>query len=121
MKVPVLTIHNTDPRFFWLVNYLESVMSCYLWKVSVSATITRWYKRCLTNAAKVTGAPEAFVPFQAHDFSFRGMSGVQDAAASGAAHLTSFVGTDTVPAIKFHELFYGADRNKELIGCCSTN
>ena len=30
--VPVLTIENTVPEFFWLTNYLESVMSSEIWK-----------------------------------------------------------------------------------------
>ena len=117
MGVPVLTIHNTKNEFFWLTNYLESVMSTYLWKPSVSATTANWYKERLVKYARETGAPLDFVPFQGHDFSFRGMSGIQDAALSSAAHLTSFVGTDTVPAIDFLEDYYGADADKELIGC----
>jgi nicotinamide phosphoribosyltransferase len=117
MKVPCLTIHNTHPDFFWIVNYLESVMSCYLWKTCVSATTARWYRKTLEAYADATGADKGFVQFQGHDFSFRGMSGLADAAASGAGHLLSFVGTDTVPAIDFMEQFYGADAEKELIGC----
>ncbi len=117
MKVPCLTIHNTKPEFFWLVNYLESVMSAYLWKPCVSATTARWYKKTLEKYADETGGARDFVPFQGHDFSFRGMSGVQDAAVSGAGHLLSFVGTDTVASIDFMEEFYEADAEKELIGC----
>lgn len=117
MKVPVLTIHNTVPAFFWLVNYLESVMSCYLWKTCVSATTARWYRKTLERYAEQTGGAKEFVMFQGHDFSFRGMSGIHDAASSGAGHLLSFVGTDTIPAIDFMEQFYGADADKELIGC----
>lgn len=117
IKVPCLTVHNTHPDFFWLVNYIESVLSCYLWKACVSATTANWYKKLLMDYAEKTGAPKDFVGFQGHDFSFRGMSGIQDAMLSGAAHLTSFVGTDSVPAIDFLEEYYGADAEKELIGC----
>jgi nicotinamide phosphoribosyltransferase len=117
IKVPCLTIHNTHPNFFWLVNYLESVMSCFLWKPCVSATTARWYRRTLERFAKETGGSLAFVQFQAHDFSFRGMSGLQDAALSGAAHLLSMVGTDTVLAIDFLEQYYNANAEKELVGC----
>ncbi len=117
IKVPCLTIHNTHPDFFWLVNYFESIMSCYLWKGCVSATTARWYRKTLDKYAEQTGGSKDFVQFQGHDFSFRGMSGIQDAAISGAAHLLSFVGTDTVPAIDFLEDYYGADADKELIGC----
>jgi nicotinamide phosphoribosyltransferase len=117
MKVPCMTLHNTHPEFFWLVNYIESVLSCYLWKPSVSATTARWYKRLLDKYAEETSSAAWFTQFQGHDFSFRGMSGPQDAALSGAGHLLSFVGTDTVPAIDFMEHYYGADAEKELIGC----
>ncbi len=117
MKIPCLTIHNTNPEFFWLVNYLESVMSCYLWKSCVSATTARWYRKTLDWYAELTGGDLGFVQFQGHDFSFRGMSGLHDAALSGAGHLLSFVGTDTVPAIDLLEQYYGADAEKELVGC----
>jgi nicotinamide phosphoribosyltransferase len=117
MKVPCLTIHNTLPEFFWLVNYLESVLSCYLWKPCVSATTAYWYKELLLEYAEKTESPTEFVQFQGHDFSFRGMSGAHDAALCGAGHLLSFVGTDTVPAIDLLEQYYGANAEKELIGC----
>ncbi|MDX1343463.1 MAG: hypothetical protein R3227_13935, partial [Reinekea sp.] len=45
-----------------------------------------------------------FVPFQGHDFSFRGMFGKHAAAISGFGHLASgLVGTDTIPAVLFAE------------------
>lgn len=116
-KVPVLTIKNTNPKFSWLVNYLETVMSDMLWKPMTSATTARKYRQILEHYARETDAPIEAVDFQAHDFSFRGMGGIQDAVMSGAAHLTSFVGTDTVPAIDFLEDYYHADSDKELIGC----
>ena len=65
---------------------------------------------------KLTGGPMDFVKWQGHDFSFRGMSGPEDAALSGAAHLLSFTGTDTIMAIDFLEDYYDADSNIELIG-----
>ena len=115
--VPLLTIRNTDPRFFWLTNYLETVMSCMLWKPCTSATIARKYRATLDYWCEKTGGSPDFVPFQGHDFSFRGMSGLQDAQMSGAGHLLSFVGTDTIPAIDFLEEYYKADCEQELIGC----
>jgi nicotinamide phosphoribosyltransferase len=114
--VPVLTIVNTHPDFFWLTNYLESVISCYLWKPVTSATTAFEYRRFLTQCAAKTGGDMDFIRFQAHDFSFRGLSGMQDALISGAAHLTSFWGTDTVPALDFVEEYYGADAEKEPVG-----
>jgi nicotinamide phosphoribosyltransferase len=116
MGVPVLTIHNTRPEFFWLTNYLETILSAYLWLPSTSATTAMNYRRLINQVAAKTGSPEWFADFQAHDFSFRGMSSLQSALLSGAAHLLFFKGTDTVAAIDFLENFYGADCTKELIG-----
>ena len=117
IKVPVLVIYNTHPDFFWLTNYLETILSCYLWKPMTSATVARHYRILLDRYAEETGADKGFVQFQAHDFSFRGMSGPEDAALSGAGHLCSFVGTDTVAAIDLIEDYYNGDAEKELIGC----
>lgn len=114
--VPLLTVVNTHPDFFWLTNYIESVMSCYLWKPITSATTAFEYKKLLTEFAIKTGTSLDFVQFQAHDFSFRGLSSIQDGAISGAGHLTSFYGTDTVLAIDLLEDYYEADATQEIIG-----
>lgn len=117
IKVPMLVIYNTHPEFFWLTNYLETVLSCYLWKPTISATVARHYRLLLDDYAAKTGADSEFTKFQGHDFSCRGMSGLQDSALSGAAHLCSFVGTDTVCAIDLVEDYYNANAESELIGC----
>lgn len=114
--VPVLTVVNTQPEFFWLTNYIESVISCYLWKPITSATTAFEYKRLLTDAAIKTGGSLDDVAFQVHDFSFRGMSSLQDSMLSGAAHLTSFLGTDSVAAIDLIEDYYFADAETMPIG-----
>jgi nicotinamide phosphoribosyltransferase len=116
-RVPVMTIVNTDPRFFWLTNYLETQISASLWLPMTSATTAYEYRRIMDLYAEKTGANTAIIPFLGHDFSYRGMACEQAAAMSGAAHLLSFVGTDTVPAIPYLEKYYGANSDKELIGC----
>jgi nicotinamide phosphoribosyltransferase len=107
--VPAMTIVNTHPTFYWLTNYIESVLSSEVWKACTSATTALQYRLLLETAAKETGSPLDFVLWQGHDFSFRGLSGVHDASSSGAGHLLSFFGTDTVPAIDYLENYYGAD------------
>ena len=117
MRVPIFTIRNTQPAFFWLTNMLETVLSAVLWKPSTSATTAFEYLRTFTRYARETvGEDLNFIPWQGHDFSFRGMSGIEDAVMSGAGHLLSFSGTDTIPAIDFLETYYHADCEKELIG-----
>ena len=116
MRVPVLTITNTHPDFFWLTTDLETVLSCELWKPTTVATIAYEYNRVLRKYADETGSPQEFVQFQGHDFSMRGTGNRQDAANSGMGHLLSFTGTDTIPAIDAAELFYNANAESELIG-----
>lgn len=116
IRTPMLTIENTVPEFFWITNYLESLMSTELWVSSTSATIANQYRNILnTWAIKTTGTIDG-VGFQGHDFSFRGMGSVEMAMKSGAGHLLSFDGTDTIPAIMYLEQYYNADIEKEVVG-----
>jgi len=115
-RVPCMTITNTHPEFFWITNYLETIISTTLWGMCTSATTAYAYKKLLTEFANKTGGSLDFVNWQAHDFSFRGMFGLEAAMMSGAAHLLCFTGTDTIPAIDFLEKYYEADCEKELIG-----
>jgi nicotinamide phosphoribosyltransferase len=116
LKVPMFTIHNTLPEFFWLTNFLETLISACLWQPCTSATIAAQYRKMLDQYATKTGTDPDFVPWQGHDFSFRGLGGVEAAMMTGAAHLLSFYGTDTIPAIDFLSEYYEADAAKELIG-----
>lgn len=109
MKVPVLTITNTVDRFFWLVNYLETVISAELWKASTNATIAWHYRQICQSWAARTCDSDQHVDFQCHDFSFRGMSGMHDVAQSGGGHLLSFKGTDNLPAIRYVSQYYSGD------------
>lgn len=116
IKVPVLTIENTIPEFFWLTNYLETLISAEIWQPMTSATISYQYRKLLDEYALKTVGSTDGVEFQGHDFSMRGMSSLESAQASGAGHLLSFVGTDTIPSILYHEQYYNADVEKELVG-----
>lgn len=106
--VPCLTIYNTDDRFGWLVNYLETLLSCSLWQPITSATIANEYRKLLEGFALETTGTTDGVQWQGHDFSMRGMSSVESAILSSMGHLTSFTGTDTIPALYQLERSYNA-------------
>jgi nicotinamide phosphoribosyltransferase len=109
MGIPVLTITNTLDDFFWLVNYHETPLSTSTWKTATNATIAREYRKICEHYTKLTGCYDAFtVSVMCHDFSMRGMSGIEDAARSGIGHLTQFIGTDTLPAITYAKGYYDA-------------
>ena len=84
--VPVLTIINTNPDFFWLTNMLETIMSNMLWKACTSATTAFRYRRVFDKYAAQTSSTPDFTVWQGHDFSMRGLTGVEDVMLSGAGH-----------------------------------
>ena len=116
LKVPILTITNTHDEFAWLPNFLETILSNVIWHPVTSATIAYNYKIVLKDYALRTN-PEMidFIQWQGHDFSMRGQSSFESSLVSGAAHMTSFNGSDTVPAIDWLEYFYGANSDLGLI------
>ena len=110
IRVPVLTIYNTHPDFFWVTNYLETILSNLLWKPMTSATIAHQYRKVLTSWMEKTDKERAwFIDWQGHDFSMRGMDSVEAVVSSGLGHLTSFLGTDSLPTIHGARKYYGAD------------
>jgi nicotinamide phosphoribosyltransferase len=116
MRVAPLVIFNTDNRFAWLTNYLETVMSCEIWKPCTTATLIHNYRRLINQyALETTGTIEG-TELQIHGFEFRGMSNRKDAATNGAAFLLSSCGTDTMAALGFVEKFYKTDITQEFVG-----
>ena len=116
IRVPMIEVYNTDNRFFWLTNYLETLMSAEIWQPMTTATIAYQYRKLLDEYAMKTVGNTDAVGFQAHDFSLRGMAGLHAGAKSGAGHLLSFEGTDTIPAIAYLEKYYNANIEEELVG-----
>jgi len=116
LRVPMLVYYNTLDDFFWLTNYLETAMSTNTWGMCTSATTATRYRKILNKYADLTVGNRDFVPFQGHDFSYRGMFSEESAKMSGFAHLLLFYGTDTIPAIDFAEEYYGANSDKEIVG-----
>ncbi len=116
VKVPMFTMYNTKPEFFWLTNYFETILSTTVWLPCNSATLAKKYRMILDKYAQETSSQPEFVDWQGHDFSMRGMAALEAALISGAGHLLSFTGTDTIPAIDFLEKYYNANSDNELIG-----
>jgi len=118
MRVPVLTIYNTKHEFYWVTNYLETILSQLLWKGMTSATIARKYRSVLSEWQRKTDVSNAaFVDFQGHDFSMRGMDSPSATIASSLGHLTSFKGSDSLPSIFGARKYY----NETGFVCGSVN
>ena len=116
MRVPMFTMYNTLPEFYWLTNYFETLVSAVVWMPCTSATIAKQYRKVLDKFAHESSSIPEFVDWQGHDFSMRGMAGIEASLISASGHLLSFSGTDTIPAISLLEQYYNADSDNELIG-----
>lgn len=109
VRVPMLTVVNTHKDFYWVTNFLETILSAMLWQPMTSATIAVLYKRIFKKWASATDNENLeFIDFQGHDFSMRGMSGLQSALSSGMGHASVFLGSDTLPVISVLRKYYNA-------------
>lgn len=109
LGVPAMVITNTRPDMYWLPNYLETLLSNTLWMPSTSATTALRFRRIFEKYAKQYGETDlSFIDWQGHDFSYRGLAGTEAALLSGMGHLTSFSGTDTIPAIVAANRYYNS-------------
>lgn len=109
VRVPMLTVVNTDKEFYWITNFLETILSTMLWLPMTSASVALLYKRIFNKwALKTDSEGIAFIDFQGHDFSMRGMGGLQSAVSSGMGHASVFLGSDTLPIISGLRQYYDA-------------
>lgn len=115
IKTPMIEITNTHKDFAWLVNYLETFMSCNIWQPMTSATIAYRYREIIEKYFDLT-VEKGEVRKACGDFSMRGFSSIESAELSGAAHLLSFVGTATISAIAYLEQYYNSNIEEEVVG-----
>lgn len=115
--VPFATIVNTDPRFGWLTNAIETLSQNTIWNPLTAATIAARYRDLLDSYAEATSDDIGAVDFQAHNFSMRGMSSLESAVTTDAGHLLSFRGSDTLPGFLFLEDYYNAKSSDDMISC----
>lgn len=109
MKLPALTIQNTKPEFFWLVNYLETLLSAELWPVATAATTAFNYRVLSEIFADATCDDNSHIMWQCHDFAARGNMGMFSNGLTGLGHLSSFRGTDSVYALVRARENYGVE------------
>lgn len=115
VRIPCFTIWNTHPDFYWVTNYLETIMSTTIWGGINSATIAHQFAKIRDKYMELTGSNPAMRDWLLHDFSYRGMFGNEAAMISGSAFLLSSCGTDCIPAIDFLEEYYDADATSEVV------
>jgi nicotinamide phosphoribosyltransferase len=110
-KNVIITVENTDDRFFWLPGYIETMLMQIWYPITVC---TRSYncKKVILKYLEETGTPET-VDFKLHDFGFRGVSSHESAGLGDMAHLVNFKGTDTIAGILAAQKYYNTN---EMVG-----
>ena len=122
IKVPQIEISNTHPDFVWLVNSIETMLSCTMWHTQVSAEVGYRYRQIVNEYAERTCDDDTVRARLLGDFSMRGQESAESATKSSAAFCLSFLNTATVPAILWLEDNYNCDCTKEQVafGALST-
>lgn len=105
----LMTVENTDDKCAWLTNYVETFLSRIWYPITV-ASYSYAAKQILKSYLVETSDDLSILDFQLHDFGSRGTTNRFQAMIGAAAHLTNFLGTDTVIALRFLKDFYGADK-----------
>ncbi|WP_238900871.1 nicotinate phosphoribosyltransferase [Clostridium sp. YIM B02500] len=115
IKTPMIEITNTHDEFAWLVNYLETFMSCNIWQPMTSATIAYRYREIVEKYFDLT-VENGDVKKACGDFSMRGFSSIESAQVSSAGHLLSFDLTATISSILYLENYYNCNIDNEIVG-----
>lgn len=103
----LMTVVNTDPKCFSLTNHLETLL-VQVWYPTTVATNSHIMKNIFLHYLEKNGDP-SLIDYKVHDFGGRGVSSMETAEIGGTAHLTSFKGTDTLPAIMYARKYYGSE------------
>ena len=101
----LMTVENTDKKSYWLVNYLESLL-LQVWYPSTVATLSAEVRKLCNFYLEVTGSAKDNLDFMLHDFGYRGATSTESSMLAGSAHLLSFSGTDTIPALTIPGNYY---------------
>lgn len=122
IKTPQIEISNTRPDFVWLVNSIETMLSCTMWHTQISAEVGYRYRQIVNEYASITCDDNIVRSRFLGDFSMRGQESVESATKSSAAFLLSFLNTATVPAILWLEDNYRcrAENDAVAYGALST-
>ena len=122
VKVPMIEITNTHKDFAWLVNTLETAISCSLWHTQLSANVGYWYRTIVNKYFDISVDDNIPRARALGDFSMRGQESCESAIKSSAGFCLSFVNTATVPTILYLEKYYNCDCSKDQVafGAIST-
>lgn len=96
----LVSIESTDPKCPSIVSFLETIMLRDIWYGCTVATNSYNMKKIIKYFGDLTSDnTNEWINFALHDFGARGTSSQDSAIMGGMAHLTQFMGSDTLEAI----------------------
>lgn len=102
----LMTIESTDPKTYWLVSWLETLLMRIWYPITVATQSWHIRQRIYQSLLKTADDPEGEIQFKLHDFGARGVSSQESAGIGGMANLVNFSGSDTVVGIRYANSFY---------------
>lgn len=100
-------IQATDPRFFWLVSYMETAWMRATWYPVTVASNGYLTRRIITKFMDETAVyDQTDIDFMMHDFGARGVSSKESAGIGDLAHGVYFKGTDTITGLLYIMEYY---------------
>jgi nicotinamide phosphoribosyltransferase len=107
-----MDVVNTDDEFHWLTTWMETQLVRLWYPITVATQSFELKKVILSYLNKTADDPMGEIPFKLHDFGARGVTCQEQAMIGGGAHLTSFMGTDTMIALMMLRKYY----NEKMAG-----
>lgn len=106
-KNVLVQVCNTDPKCFWLPQYIETSLLRAIWYPVTVATISWQCKQVIKRYLEETADNTDSLTYKLHDFGARGATSFEAASIGGAAHLVNFKGSDTIAGILAVRKYYG--------------
>lgn len=104
----LVTVVNTDPKCYWLVNYMETMLLRVWYSITV-ATLSAEIKDIIREYLELSGDPstlESKLVFMLQDFGSRGSTSRESAAIGSSAHMVNFKGSDTMIGLSILLRYY---------------
>jgi nicotinamide phosphoribosyltransferase len=107
--VPIYSVTVLDPDLFWMSSGIETSLLRTYWYPTTIASLDRDTKIELKRYYDMSGVDLDGLNFALHDFGGRGVSCGEQAEIGGAAHLVSFMGSDTIEGVLAANFYYEND------------
>jgi nicotinamide phosphoribosyltransferase len=102
----LMTVESTDPKVFWLVSWLETLLMRVWYPITVATQSWHLKQRIYQSLCCTADDPDGEINFKLHDFGARGVSSGESSGIGGLAHLVNFQGSDTVKALVYGQQYY---------------